>query len=82
MLKRTFLSLIGFYQKGISPFTPAACRFYPTCSEYAHQAISAHGALRGSGLALRRLLRCRPFGGSGYDPVPSTDTESLRAEAR
>lgn len=61
---------IRFYQKVISPFTPASCRFTPTCSQYAKEAIMKHGPLKGTCLALRRLLRCHPWGGSGYDPVP------------
>ena len=65
-----FLLLIKFYQQCISPFTPAACRFTPTCSQYAKEAIIKHGPFRGSWLALKRILRCNPFGGSGYDPVP------------
>jgi uncharacterized protein len=67
---RVFLTVIGFYRKAISPFTPPACRFMPTCSAYAEEAVRRHGAGRGGWLALRRLLRCHPFGGSGYDPVP------------
>jgi len=62
--------LIRFYQYGISPFTPMSCRYLPTCSEYAREAIVQHGALRGGWLALRRLARCHPLGGHGYDPVP------------
>ena len=58
------------YQLLISPFLPPACRFLPTCSEYAAEAIERHGARRGAFLALRRLARCHPWGGSGYDPVP------------
>lgn len=61
---------IVFYQRCISPFTPPSCRFTPSCSEYARQAIVKHGPLRGTWLAIRRLLRCHPWGGSGYDPVP------------
>lgn len=64
------MGAIRFYQNGISPFTPPACRFEPTCSCYAHRAIEVHGAARGSWLALRRILRCHPWGGSGWDPVP------------
>lgn len=63
------LTLIGFYQRCLSPVLPSACRFYPTCSEYAKQAVARHGAKRGAWMTLRRLLRCRPFGPSGYDPV-------------
>ena len=58
------------YQLFVSPLLPPSCRFLPSCSEYAAEAIERHGALRGVGLALRRLARCHPWGGSGYDPVP------------
>lgn len=61
---------IRVYKYCISPLLPPACRFYPTCSEYAQEAILTHGVLRGSFLALRRLARCHPLGGHGYDPVP------------
>lgn len=61
---------IIFYQRCISPFTPASCRFTPTCSEYAKQALKKHGPIKGLGLAIWRILRCNPWGGSGYDPVP------------
>lgn len=61
---------IRFYRRCISPLTPPSCRFTPTCSEYALQAIMKHGPLKGLWLAARRLLRCHPWGGSGYDPVP------------
>lgn len=69
-MKTVFLAVIRFYRRAISPFTPPACRFHPTCSRYAEGAVEAHGALRGGWLALRRILRCHPFGGRGYDPVP------------
>lgn len=61
---------IRFYKWCISPMLPSACRFTPTCSTYAIEAIRIHGPLRGSWLALRRICRCHPWGGSGYDPVP------------
>ncbi len=61
---------ILFYQRCISPFTPPSCRFTPTCSEYARQALKKHGPVKGLALAVWRILRCNPWGGSGYDPVP------------
>lgn len=70
MLRRLFVLPIRLYQLFISPVLPPACRFYPTCSAYALEAIMTHGVLRGGWLALRRLARCHPWGGSGYDPVP------------
>lgn len=62
--------LVRVYQYGISPFTPASCRFLPTCSEYAREAVQRHGACAGGWLALKRVARCHPWGGSGHDPVP------------
>jgi putative membrane protein insertion efficiency factor len=64
------LLLIRAYQRAISPLLPPACRYAPSCSQYALTAVEQHGAWRGGWLALRRLARCHPFGGSGYDPVP------------
>ena len=61
---------IRFYQLYISPLLGPSCRFTPTCSEYAKQAIMKHGPIKGLGLAIWRILRCNPWGGSGYDPVP------------
>ena len=61
---------ISFYRACSSPLTPPSCRFTPTCSQYAIEALRRHGPLRGSWLTLRRLLRCHPWGGSGFDPVP------------
>lgn len=61
---------IRFYQGAISPHLPAACRYQPTCSQYAIEAVRKHGALKGSLLAVKRICRCHPWGGSGYDPVP------------
>lgn len=61
---------IRFYQTAISPLTPPSCRFTPTCSEYARQALIKHGPVKGLALAIRRILRCHPWGGAGYDPVP------------
>ena len=61
---------VRFYQKFISPLTPPSCRFTPTCSQYAVEALRKHGPVKGLWLAIRRILRCHPWGGSGYDPVP------------
>ena len=61
---------IRFYQYCISPLKPHTCRYNPTCSQYAIEAIRKHGPLKGLGLALKRILSCHPWGGSGYDPVP------------
>ena len=70
-MKRVFLALIRFYQRSVSPYTPPSCRFTPTCSAYAAEAISKYGALKGGYLTLRRLLKCHPFyKGDPYDPVP------------
>jgi len=68
--KRMMLALLRFYKREISPMLPDACRFRPTCSEYAMQAIQKYGALKGGYLAIRRILRCHPFHPGGYDPVP------------
>jgi len=70
-MKRILLAMIRFYRRRISPATPAHCRFIPTCSQYAYEAIEKYGALKGGWLALRRLLRCHPFyKGDPFDPVP------------
>lgn len=69
-MKWLLLKLIRGYQRALSPILPPSCRYEPTCSHYALEAIERHGALRGSWLAVRRLARCTPWGGSGIDPVP------------
>ena len=70
-MKKILLAMIRFYRRNISPYTPASCRFQPTCSAYAYEAITKYGALKGGWLALKRLLRCHPFyKGDYYDPVP------------
>ena len=70
MAKKTFLRMIGFYRKRVSPLLPDSCRFYPTCSVYAYEAIERYGAAKGFCLAAKRLIRCNPFCKGGYDPVP------------
>jgi uncharacterized protein len=70
---RFLTRLIVAYRRWLSPALPARCRFYPSCSAYALEAVALHGAVRGTGLALWRLLRCHPFHPGGYDPVPSKD---------
>jgi len=71
MIKKLLLALIQLYRRGISPSTPPSCRFVPTCSAYAYEAINKYGAVKGGWLALKRLLRCHPFyKGDWYDPVP------------
>lgn len=70
MAKRAILFLIRVYHRYISPLFPPCCRFYPTCSTYAMQAVEKYGALKGGWLAVKRILRCNPFNDGGYDPVP------------
>lgn len=70
------------YQLVVSPLLPPSCRYLPTCSDYAIEALARHGVLRGGGLALCRLARCHPWGGSGYDPVPPPRTSQPADTAR
>ncbi len=70
MFARVILILIRGYRAGISPLLRPACRYTPSCSAYAEEAVARYGAAKGSWLAARRLLRCHPWGGTGYDPVP------------
>ena len=69
-VRRVLLGVIGFYSRAVSPALPPRCRFYPTCSAYAAEAIARHGAARGSWLALRRLAKCAPWHPGGVDLVP------------
>lgn len=69
-MRRILMGAVRFYRSFLSPLTPPSCRYTPTCSAYALEALEVHGAARGSWLAFRRILRCHPWGGSGYDPVP------------
>lgn len=70
---RVLVAAIRCYKRILSPLLPPACRFEPTCSVYAAEAVSVWGARRGTWLAIRRIARCRPGGGSGFDPVPVRD---------
>jgi putative membrane protein insertion efficiency factor len=70
VFQKIAFALIWFYQKAISPHFPASCRYYPTCSSYAKEAILRFGFFKGSFLAVKRILRCHPFSSGGYDPVP------------
>lgn len=81
MVGRILIGAVRAYQLMISPWTPATCRFTPTCSSYAIEAIERHGALRGAWLAAKRIGRCHPWGGFGYDPVPPHTHEGPEASA-
>ena len=70
ILSLPLILLVRFYQKFISPYKPSCCRFTPTCSQYALEALRKYGPLKGSWLAFKRIIRSHPWGGSGYDPVP------------
>ena len=74
--QKAALVVIRLYQLAISPHTRPSCRFYPSCSVYAYQAIETHGLVKGAYLAARRLLRCHPFHAGGYDPVPAQGADS------
>ena len=76
-LARPLLGLVWFYRNAVSPMFGASCRYQPTCSAYADEALRRHGAFRGGWLTLRRLARCHPWGGAGYDPVPAGDGEPV-----
>lgn len=78
VVTRALIGLLRFYQHWISPALPPTCRFYPTCSAYAIEALQVHGVLRGSWLTLRRLLRCAPWHPGGIDPVPPRRSRSAR----
>jgi hypothetical protein len=69
-MKSAALALIRFYQVCLSPALPSSCRFYPSCSAYAYEAVEKWGIMQGARLTVERLLRCRPWGEQGYDPVP------------
>jgi putative membrane protein insertion efficiency factor len=69
-LTKLFIAIIRFYQLVISPILPSACRYTPTCSSYGIEALKKHGAIKGSVLTIKRIMRCNPWGGHGEDPVP------------
>ena len=73
-MKMVLIGPIRVYQRWISPGLPARCKYYPSCSEYAVQAVQSYGILRGTVLAAWRILRCNPFSHGGYDPVPTRDS--------
>lgn len=70
-MRKILLLMIKFYQIFISPLCPGVCRYRPTCSQYMAEAVKVHGAIKGIWLGIKRILRCHPWGKSGYDPVPS-----------
>ncbi|MBO5089634.1 MAG: membrane protein insertion efficiency factor YidD [Clostridia bacterium] len=76
-MKKILIFLVRFYQKNISPLKVSCCRFTPTCSQYAIEAITTHGALKGTALSCWRILRCNPFCKGGYDPVPPKKEKKL-----
>jgi uncharacterized protein len=85
VVAKLLIGLVRFYRVAISPWTPPACRYVPSCSAYAVEALERHGAARGFWLAVRRVGRCHPWGGQGYDPVPpeaSTNTPDATGNNR
>ncbi len=79
LLAWPLLALVGLYRLAISPWLGNNCRFQPSCSEYALEALREHGAFRGSWLTIKRIGRCHPWGGSGYDPVPKNNDDNAAA---
>ena len=77
-MRHFILLWIRAYQAALSPLLPASCRYTPSCSEYAHQAVEQHGTVRGLWLAVKRVGRCHPFGGRGHDPVPDIGNDDAR----
>ena len=79
LLAKPLIWVVKFYQLAISPWLGGNCRYQPTCSSYAIEALETHGVRRGSWLAVRRMSRCHPWGGSGYDPVPPVNADNREA---
>ena len=75
MIQKILIALIKFYQLALSPLKVGVCRYQPTCSQYMLEALKTHGVLKGLWLGTKRLLRCHPWGGSGYDPVPPKENQ-------
>jgi putative membrane protein insertion efficiency factor len=82
MTAKLLIAVVRAYQLFLSPFLGGSCRFQPTCSVYAMDALRTHGAWRGTGLALRRLSACHPLGRSGFDPVPEFDSRTSTLDSR
>lgn len=78
MIRRLFIGVARLWQLTFSAILPPSCRFTPSCSQYAIEALERHGTLRGTALAARRIARCHPWGGSGYDPVPDPASRDVR----
>lgn len=81
-MKRILIALLRIYKIALSPYLGSQCRFLPTCSDYARDAIVHHGAARGSWMAACRLCRCHPFAEGGYDPVPGTEADTARPDTK
>ena len=79
-MRRLAVRVISIYQHALSPYWPGACRYSRTCSHYAQEAIERHGVIVGGWMAIRRIARCQPWGGTGYDPVPPKHDESQHDE--
>ena len=80
LFQKIFIRIIKIYQKYISPLSPPSCRFTPTCSEYAVEAIEAFGVIKGTCLAVRRILKCHPFHKGGIDPIPEKTTNTKKSD--
>ena len=69
-MKHVVLLAIWLYQRALSPYLPSSCRYFPSCSHYSHEAVQRYGVLKGGWIGLKRLARCQPWGGKGFDPIP------------
>ncbi len=82
IIKQILILLVRFYQKFLSPLCPGVCRYQPTCSQYMIEALQKHGILKGLYLGIKRILRCHPWGGSGFDPVPPIQNKKSKHNKR